>query len=389
MTTVKEAVDIILNSAKLIDTCEEVYVSDSLERISCETILSKIEIPTFTKSSMDGYAVSFGNDNKYKIVSNKDRLNKGECIRVNTGFPIPLNTDAVVEIEKAEVQKEYIVVNSNIKPERNFTKAGSELKKGDVLVDKYERINIRKRALLAYAGIVSLKVYRKPIVGIITTGDEVVFPSCNPEKNSVFNSNFFILEGLVKRWGAEPVYFGHIPDKKDIFEERLSYALDRCDIVLTTGGVSKGTKDYTKDVLNRIGANMLFEKSTIKPGKPAAFAVYKDKYIFSLPGWPAALYTTAYLYLKPFLLKVSGDSNYKNTFFEGVIDEDMHSQKDKDYFNRVNIVYKNGEFRLLSSGSQKTDNYFSIAKADGLVWLDTEKEDEKKGSKLPFLFFDD
>ncbi len=389
MVTTKEAIEIILNSAEINNTYEEVYVSNCLERVCSEPVKSKIDIPTFTRSSMDGFAIAFGKDNRYKILSEKDGLTAGECVRVNTGFPIPKGADAVVEIEKTEIINDTITTKDVIEPERNFTKRGSELKKGDILVDRNEKINIRKRALLAYAGVVSLKVFRKPTVGIITTGDEVVFPGCDAPKNSVFNSNFFILDGLVKKWGVNTVYFGHIPDEKGLFEERLLYALYRCDIVVTTGGVSKGTRDYAKDVLNRIKAEVLFDKSTIKPGKPAAFASYKDKFIFSLPGWPAALYTTAYIYLKPFLLKISGNSSYDNTVLEGIVDEDMHSRKGKDYFNRVKINYRKGEFHLTSAGSQKTDNYLSIAEADGLVWLDTEIGDKKKGSRLPFIFFDD
>ncbi len=389
MITTKEAVGIVLNNAKFEDIYEEVYVSDCLGRVSYENVVSKVDIPTFTRSSMDGYAVRFGNENLYKIINEGEKLEPGSCIRVNTGFEIPAFADAVVEVEKAAVKDGYIEIEEEIKKQRNFTKKGSELKKGDILIGTHKRIDVRTRALLAYAGVVSLKVYKKPVVGIITTGNEVVFPGCLAQKNSVFNSNYFILEGLVRKWGAEPVYFGHIPDKKEALKKRLMYALNRCDVLLTTGGVSKGTKDYAKDVLKEVNAKMFFEKSTIKPGKPAAFAAYEDKFIFSLPGWPAALYTTAYLYLKPFLLRISGSENYENMFFEGIIDEDMHSQKGKDYFNRVKIDYKNGEFHLKLVGSQKTDNYFSIAKAEGLVWLDTEKGDEKKGSKLPFLFFDD
>ncbi len=389
MITTQQAIDMIIDNAKCNNTYEEVYVSDCLDRIAYETITSKIDIPTFTRSSMDGYAIAFFSTNRYKIVEEPSELKPGFCMRVNTGFPIPKNADAVVEVEKTKIENGHIIIEGNINPERNFTKKGTELKKGDILLKKQEKISIRKRALLAYAGIVTLKVYRKPIVGIITTGDEVVFPSCETPPNSIFNSNFFILDGLIKKWGGEAVYFGHIPDDQDIFKKKLLYALHRCDVVLTTGGVSKGTKDYTKSILQKIKAEIVFERTTIKPGKPATFAIHQDKFIFSLPGWPAALYTTAIIYLKPFFLKIAGNSNYKNTFFNGIIDENMHSQKNKDYFNRIKITYKKDKFHLTNSGSQKTDNYFSLANADGLVWIDFNKEDEIKGRALPFIIFDD
>ena len=390
MIDVKEAVDIILKNVQPKDIYEEIYISDSTDRICFDDVTCDMDIPTFTRSAMDGYALVFGQDkHRYKIVENKEDLKENRCIRINTGFPIPKIADAVAEVEKTVKNGEYIIIEDIVQKERNFTKSGTELKKGSSLIKKGEKISVRKMALLAYAGVVSIKVYQKPIVGIITTGDEVVFPSCNLPENSVFNSNFFIVDGLAKKWGANTIYFGHINDEKTAFRERMLYALDRCDVLLTTGGVSKGTKDYTKDVLRDIGANVLFERTVIKPGKPAAFAAYKDKYIFSLPGWPAALYTTAYVYLKPFLMKSAGMSRYDNIFLSGILNEDMHSQKDKDYFNRVKVEYKKGEFYLNSAGSQKTDNYYSIANSDGLVWLDTKKENVKKGSELPFLFFED
>jgi len=390
MITTYKAVKIILDSVKVKNISEEIYVSDSLDRVCFENIYSNIDIPSFTRSAMDGYAVVFKEGcNKYEITEEENKLKSGKCIRINTGFPVPNIADAVVEVEKTDIKDGFIIIKEKIEPERNFTKIGSELKKGELLVKNGEHITAKKRALLAYAGIVTLSVYQKPIIGIITTGDEVVFPSCNLPKHSVYNANFFILDGLLKKWGANCIYFGHIPDEKDVFKERLEYALERCDIVLTTGGVSKGTKDYTKDTLQNIGANILIDKSTIKPGKPAAFATYKDKYIFALPGWPAALYTVAYIYLKPFILKFSGFKDYENKFFEGILDEDMHSRIGKDYFNRVFVEKRNGNFYLKNTKSQKTDNFYSISQADGLVWLDTELEDKTKGSKLPFIFLDD
>ncbi len=390
MLTVKEAVEIIIENTKQKQITEEIYINESLNRTCSEDIFSKINIPTFTRSAMDGYALKFGRNNQYIEVKDEAKLKEGCCIRINTGFPIPKTADAVVEVEKTkQIDNSYIEIDGSIQKERNFTKIGTELKKGEALLKKGEVITAKKMSLLAYAGVATLKVYQKPIVGIITTGDEVVFPSYSLPKNSVYNSNFFILDSLVEKWHAQTIYFGHTPDDKTVFKERLLYALSRCDIVVTTGGVSKGTKDYTKSVLKEIGVDMLIEKSTIKPGKPATFAVYSDKYIFALPGWPAALYTTAYIYLKPFMLKFAGLNNYKTQFLYGILDEDMHSQKGKDYFNRVKIENRDGAFYLKSAGSQKTDNFFSIANADGFVFLDTHKADCKKGNKLPFIFFHD
>ncbi len=384
---VKEAVELILNSITPIRDTNTIYIDIATGRVVSKDIRSNTSMPAFTRSSMDGYAL-IGEHEEYTIVKSESELKEGTCIRINTGFPVPEDAYAVVEVEKATVQGNKLILKERIEKQRNFTLKGSELKKGELLVHRCEILSTKLVSLLAYAGIFTLEVYRKPLIGIITTGDEVIFPSCNPPEGSVFNSNYFIVSGLCKKWLSETVYFGHIKDDVKLFKEKLTEAIDRCDFVVTTGGVSKGTRDYTREVLRNIGAELLFSKTTIKPGKPAVFALFKDKYIMSLPGWPAALYTTALIYLKPALLKLSGANRFRNEMFIGVLDEDMHSRYGKDYFNRVKVEYKNGEYHLKSAGSQKTDNFYSVAIADALVWLNKEIGDAPKGSRHPFIFLD-
>ncbi len=390
MIKVEDALRVILQNTKIKNISEEVYIDEIVNRISFEDVKSNVEFPSFNRSAMDGYAVIFGNNKKqFRIVDNIDDFTKGCCIRINTGFPIPDAADSIVEIEHTKSENGQLYLDIDLEKNRNFTYKATEVKIGDILVKKGERISIRKAALLAYCGIVRAKVYQKPIVGFITTGDEVVFPGDEIPKNKVYNANYFILKELLKKWGAQPIYFGHIEDKKEEIKEKLSYAVKRCDIVLTTGGVSKGSRDYTKEILNEMEAEILFLQTTIKPGKPAAFGKIDDKLIFALPGWPAALYTTAYVYLKVLIQKMSGLSGYKNSMYLCKLAENMHSKKGKDYFNRVFLSYEDNEFHCKSAGSQKTDNYYSVAKADGLLEIDESKGDVEKGSRLYFLPFDD
>ena len=388
MVTVKDALRLIEKNTEPVNGFDFVYVYDALDRVAFEDVISDIDIPTFLRSAMDGYGL-VGHCEEYRIVEDEGDLKECSCIRINTGFPIPEMIRAVAEVEIVRVDGNSLSLLKDVEDGRNFTRVGVEVKKGQVILKEGERISVRKRALLAYCGVSLLKVRRKPIVGIITTGDEVIFPGKPSDKYTVYNSNYFILDGLIKKWHCEPIYFGHVEDKQDDLKKAISYALNRCDLLITTGGVSMGNKDFIKSIVNELSdSKVLFDKTTIKPGKPAILAKIKDKLFFGMPGWPSALYATAYMYLRPMLYRLAGLK--ENGFdYTCVLAEPMRSKKGKFYFNRVNLEFKNGMFYAKSSGSQKTDNFYSTAVADGLVGIEEEKGSVEANQQLPLVLFDD
>ncbi len=387
MVKVEDAVNLIKKYTEPVKGFEELFISEAVNRIAYEDVVSKSNIPDFLRSAMDGYGL-VGKCDKYRVVEKEDELADCTCIRINTGFPIPEKVYAVAEVEIAKFKDGFIVLTRDIEEGRNFTVAGVEVKKGDVILEAGERVSLRKRALLAYCGITGIKVRRKPVVGLITTGDEVIFPSKEQGKHTVFNANYFILDGLVRKWFGEPVYFGHVGDSVAGLSELVFYALDRCDLVITSGGVSMGSKDFVKEAVKRGAFEVIFDKTTIKPGKPAIFAKTGGKLFFGMPGWPSALYTVAYLYLKPMMYRLAGCKE-KELNLTAKLLEPMKSKKGKFYFNRVKIGFESGEFTAVSAGSQKTDNFFSTAMADGLLGIDEEKGSVDKGQRLPLIIFDD
>ncbi len=388
MLKVNDALNLIEKNTNPIDGFEFVYVYDVLNRIAYEDVLSPIDVPDFLRSAMDGYGL-VGDCSEYRLVEEDNELEECTCIRINTGFPIPEKVWAVAEVEIVKVKDGYLRLLKPVEKKRNFTVKGVEIKEGQVILNKGERISVRKRALLAYCGVSLIKVRRKPIVGIITTGDEVVFPGSAKNRNSVYNANYFILDGLVKEWLCTPVYLGHVEDSANKLKETIFYALNRCDFLITTGGVSMGSRDFIKSILSDCDdVEILFDKTTIKPGKPAILARIKDKLFFGMPGWPSALYATAYIYLRPILSKLAGLKTNKNDF-TCILSEAMKSKQGKFYFNRVNLDFNNGMFYAHSSGSQKTDNFYSTAIADGLVGIEEEKGSVESGQQLPLIIFND
>ncbi len=388
MVRVKDALRLIEENTKPVGGFDFVYVYDALDRVAFEDVRSSIDIPTFLRSAMDGYGL-VGDCEEYRIVEEEKDLKECSCIKINTGFPIPEKVRAVAEVEIVKVAGDRLKLLKRVEDERNFTHKGVEVRKGQVILKKGERISVRKRALLAYCGVSLLKVRRKPVVGIVTTGDEVIYPGEHAKEHSVYNANYFILDGLIKRWLCEPVYFGHVRDEQDELKKTISYALDRCDLLITTGGVSMGSKDFIKSILNEFSdSKILFDRTTIKPGKPAVLTVVKNKLFFGMPGWPSALYATAYVYLKPMLYRLAGLEE-RGFDYTCVLAEPMRSKEGKFYFNRVNVEFKNGMFYAKSSGSQKTDNFYSTAIADGLVGIEEEKGSVEANQQLPLVLFDD
>ena len=387
MVRVENAVNLIKSNTEAVEGFEELFIGEVADRIAYEDVLSENDIPGFLRSAMDGYGL-VGRCSKYRLVEREDELADCACIRINTGFPIPDKVYAVAEVEIVETENGFIKLTENVQDGRNFTVPGVEVKKGDVILKAGERVSLRKRALLAYCGISVIKVRRKPIVGLITTGDEVIFPSRRQGEHTVFNANYFILDGLVKKWFGEPVYFGHVGDSVKQISELIFYALDRCDLVITSGGVSMGSRDFVKEVVKEGAFEVIFDKTTIKPGKPAVFAKKGNKLFFGMPGWPSALYATAYLYLKPMMLKLAGYRE-KELNFKARLLEPMKSKKGKFYFNRVKIGFDDDGFTAISAGSQKTDNFYSTAAADGLLGIDEKRGSVEKGQRLPLILFDD
>ncbi len=388
MVKVKDALELIKRNTEPVDGFDFVYVYDALERVVYEDVRSGIDIPAFLRSAMDGYGL-VGDCEEYHVVKGEEDLKDCSCIRINTGFPIPDRVRAVAEVEIVRLYGDRLRLLKRVEDGRNFTHKGIEVKKGQVILRKGERISVRVRALLAYCGVSLLKVRRKPIVGIITTGDEVIFPGKSLDEHSVYNANYFILDGLVKKWLCEPVYFGHVRDKQDELKKAISFALDRCDLLVTTGGVSMGSKDFVKSILDEIpNSKVLFDATTIKPGRPAVLAVVGNKLFFGMPGWPSALYATAYVYLKPMLYRLAG---LKERCFDYtcVLAEPMRSKEGKFYFNRVKLEFKDGLFYAKSAGSQKTDNFYSTAVADGLVGIEEERGSVEANQQLPLVLFDD
>jgi molybdopterin molybdotransferase len=352
---------------------EAVHISHSLGRISASDIASPEELPEFDRSTMDGYAVksadTFGAAESrpalLRVVGEipmgtmpDSTLSKGEAMKIATGGALPHGADAVVMFEQTQpVDAVNIEVVKPVAPLENVIHAGDDIKKGEVILTHGHRIRPQDMAALAGVGITRVSVFEKPKIAIISTGNEIVPADTVPAPGQIRDSNSYNLEGLITQMGGVPVKMGIVPDDYSRLRRTLEKALHDCRMILMTGGSSVGTADLTAKVINDVGRpGVLVHGVSIKPGKPLIIGMVgtpeRHVPIFGLPGHPAAVSICFELFVKPILVRLSGE--VPHPALEGV-----------SSYRSVNAKLA----RSISSSPGREDHVrVTLEKKDGQLW---------------------
>jgi molybdopterin molybdotransferase len=366
---------------------ETITIDEAEGRVLFEDIKAKYNIPESDKSAVDGYAINVDNLSfpaKLKIIDEApageaQKELKNGAIFIMTGGVVPKGANAVVRIEDVEKEGEFIIIKNPVKKGDLINFEGEEVKEGEIVLKKGEVLDFKKVALLANLGYFQIRVFRKIKVGIIVTGTEVKEPFEALDKAGVKNSNLYILKGLLKPY-CDITYYGKLPDNLEEMVEVFKNALKENDILLSSGGASKGKYDYTKEIAKQIGIDIKFTTTNIRPGRPLIFGNKEDKLFFGLPGYPAALLVNAIEFLMPSIKKMAGVSNYKNQYFKAFL-----TKKAKAKTNRVDfirgIVECNEKVTFTPAYTQQTSNYLSIALSNALAVID-ENEGTKEAGEL-------
>ncbi len=307
---------------------EEVSISSALSRVLANDITSPSDLPQFDRSTMDGYAVNssdtFGAAESrpafLHVVGDilmgtmPDRtLVKGEAMKIATGGALPNGADAVVMFEQTQaVDAENIEVVKSVAPLENVVQAGEDIKKNENILSKGHRIRPQDMSALASVGITIVKVFTKPKVAIISTGNEIVSANTVPAPGQIRDSNSYNLEGLITQFYGVPVKKGIIRDEHESLRKTLEVAINDSALVLMTGGSSVGTADLTAKVINGAGQpGVLVHGVSIKPGKPLVVGLVGSSHgqvpIFGLPGHPAAVSICFDLFVRPILSRLTGE----------------------------------------------------------------------------------
>lgn len=296
---------------------ERVSFIDSLGRVLAADITSDMDMPPFNKSAVDGFAC------KREDLTSEMRVievipagkvpelpvHRGECSRIMTGAAIPDGADYVFMVEDSVEESGKVRFTGKISKD-NISIRGEDIINGDTVLRKGRIIRPQDIAVMATVGATEITLSKKPVVAVISTGSELVEPQDKPQRGQIRNSNAYQLISQVIRAGADAVYYGIAQDTEEETYEIVTRALDECNIVLLTGGVSMGDFDFVPQVLTRAGVEIIFDSVAVQPGKPTTFGVHSDSLVFGLPGNPVSSFVQFELFVRP-LIQRSMNSDWK------------------------------------------------------------------------------
>lgn len=293
---------------------ERVRIHDALGRVLAQDVPADMDMPPFDKSAMDGYACRRQDlADPLEVIETiqagqvpQRTIGENQCAKIMTGAMLPKGADCVIMIEFTETSGETTVRFTGGHTRDNVCPQGEDIRKGELVLHKGARIGPQEIAMLATVGCVEPVVARRPAVGIIGTGDELVEPSATPTPAQIRNSNSYQLEAHVATVSAVPYNLGVAKDTEAAIDAALKHAIAETDVVLLSGGVSMGDFDLVPKVLRQNHIELLFEKIAIKPGKPTVFGVSDGACFFGLPGNPVSTFVLFEILVKPFLFKMMG-----------------------------------------------------------------------------------
>ncbi len=314
MIPFEDAYKIVLAHARPLTARETVPLEQAVGRVLAVPVKADRAIPPYDRVAVDGYACRRADlPGPLTLLETvgagalpQKRVEPGTCIRVMTGGVTPQGADMIVMVEDAAETAERSITATCIDKNVNIARKGEDAAAGETLVEAGVRLSEKHVATLASVGAVALTVWRRPRVAILSTGDEVIPPEQTPQAHQIRNSNGPTLAALCGRAGAEVTFAGLVPDRIEALEAAIGTALEQNDLVLVTGGVSKGNFDFVPAAVSRCGCTIRFDQVAIKPGKPTTFAVGEGKTFFGLPGNPVSVFVTFELFVRPFIDKTGG-----------------------------------------------------------------------------------
>jgi molybdopterin molybdotransferase len=318
MITVDQALSIVMNTIGPLAS-EAVPLDDALGRVLAEDVTSDMDLPPFDRARMDGYAVRSADVTTAPVTLRvigeiaagatfQGRIGPGEAVKIFTGAPLPAGSDAVQKVEVTEFSEQSVEIREPVKPGQFITPRASEIKRGEVAAQSGRAINAAEMAVLASFGYDTARVGSRPRVAVLSTGSELVDVSIKPSGAQIRNSNSYTIASLALRAGAIVRNLGSVEDTADATRTALIGASEGNDIVITSGGVSMGDYDLVKAALAEIGAEILFDKVQIRPGKPTVFARRGKTCYFGLPGNPVSTSVTFNVFARPAIRIMQGDS---------------------------------------------------------------------------------
>ena len=395
--SVEAALENILKSISSIKTSEYVDLKSAYGRILSKNIKSKINVPNYKNSAMDGYAVNvsdFNEKNKtYDCIGESFAGNpflkpvkKNRAIKVMTGGMVPSGCNAVVMKELITQKGRIITTKSKIIKDQNIRFPGEDIKKNEIVLKAGKEIDEIDIGILASLGIDRVSVKKRPIIGFVSTGDELVSIKKPIKISQVYDSNRYLLHGLLKKYPVEIKDYGVVKDKIKSIEKKFLEASLNCDVLITTGGVSVGDADYVKEVLEKLG-KVNFWKIAVKPGRPLAYGKIKKCIFFGLPGNPVSVVVTFNLFVNAALNKLMGKGQDHTLSLEAELLTSVKKRKGRKEYKRGVLISKKNKLYVRKSGLQGSNILSSVKDANCYIELGENMREVPKGAKVKVLPF--
>jgi len=368
--------------------------------ILAQDIIAQFNSPSLPTAGMDGYAIRFEDQKNIKLkieainpAGNDEilTLSEGKAIKTFTGSLMPKNSDTLIPIENVEEDEGYIVIKEPVEFGFSVREIGENFKKGEVLIKKGTKIDFAQIGVLASLNIEEVKVYKKPIVGVIATGNELLsLGQKQTKKSQIRSSNNYTIEAIVKKYGAIAKNYGCFGDDKETITKIFKKALNECDIVVSTGGVSVGDYDFVKDVVkDELKAEVLFKGVVIKPGQHIMFAKVDNKSILALPGFAYSSTVTALIYLLPLIYKYQ-NFEYEPLILKATLESNFIKKSKKTEFSACNLKAVDKEIKIDFRGKKDgTSAIMTNMLGNCALAMTNEDETNKEvGEKIDTFIYD-
>lgn len=381
LISVDEAIELISNRPKKLGSIQQ-PLQNSLSRYLAKEIYSEINLPSFSQSAVDGYALCCHaedlNNQQFKVTGeiragseSHDILSEGQAIRIFTGGKIPEGTTHVARQEIVSVvSPQEICLTEHIRLQADIRFTGEEIQQGQLLAQVGQFLNIGSLAALSMAGVQTVDVYRAPKVAVLITGDEVAETAEDLAEGKIFDANGPLLKAWFEDYGLD-VELIHVADEAAQVTQYFDQLKDSHDVVITTGGVSVGDYDFVRPCAFEVGFEQIFWKVKQKPGKPLFFAEYFHPesdhhcYLLGLPGNPAAVYVSMQVYGKALLDTLQGNQAGP-VWFSAIFDHDLKEDA-RERFLRMHAYFDNGQLKVKSLAKQQSHMLSNLMQANCLV----------------------
>ena len=393
----KQILNFIKKRTSVINKIEVINLLDAEDKILAENIYSKINLPPFKNSAVDGYALLKKDLNKTPKKINQNRvaagdttshkIKEGEVIRIFTGAKMPSNSDTVVMQENTEISDNKLSLLKVPVYGDNCRHKGEDIHKGSLVLKKGTKIDTKNLNLIAAIGYSKIKVYAKIKIGFYTSGNELVKPTTKLKNSKINNSNFYLLNSLLNKNYITKKFLGNLPDNANKIKKNLLKEVSKYNMIITTGGASVGDEDHLIDTLKNNG-EIFFWRAAIKPGRPIAIGKIKKTYIVCLPGNPVSVQLLFAFVVKPLIYKLIG-SLVNHVQPEKIATNFSMIKKTKRLeWLRVSKKLIKDKYVLLKHPKQGSGMITSISYSDGVVEIPEDVSVINKGDVFDYYDFD-